>query len=81
MKKIYLALISLLMVFSLYAQNVKSVGLSDSDVKNWAKNLNPIVKELQSLGVWTNDSINASYPVIRILHFLCFRKWFTILYS
>ena len=60
MKKIFLALISLIMAFSLFAQNVKSVGLSDSDVKNWAKNLNPIVKELQALGVWTNDSINAS---------------------
>ena len=60
MKKIFSLVVSLLMVFSLYAQNVKSVGLSDSDVKNWAKNLNPIVKELQALGVWTNDSINAS---------------------
>lgn len=60
MKKIFLALISLIMAFSLYAQNSKPVGLSDSDVKNWAKNLNPIVKELQALGVWTNDSINAS---------------------
>ncbi|MBQ8385308.1 MAG: hypothetical protein IJX45_08760 [Spirochaetaceae bacterium] len=60
MKKIFSLVVSLLMAFSLYAQNVKSVGLSDSDVKNWAKNLNPIVKELQALGVWTNDSINAS---------------------
>lgn len=60
MKKIFSLVVSLLMIFSLYAQNVKSVGLSDSDVKNWAKNLNPIVKELQALGVWTNDSINAS---------------------
>ena len=60
MKKIFSLVVSLLMVFSLYAQNVKSVGLSDSDVKNWAKNLNPIVNELQTLGVWTNDSINAS---------------------
>ena len=48
MKKIFLALISLIMAFSLYAQNVKSVGLSDSDVKNWAKNLNPIVKGITS---------------------------------
>ena len=53
-EKNFSLVISLLMVFSLYAQNVKSVGLSDSDVKNWAKNLNPIVKELQALGVWTN---------------------------
>ncbi|MBQ4555954.1 MAG: hypothetical protein IJA53_12695 [Spirochaetaceae bacterium] len=60
MKKIFSLVVSLIMAFSLYAQNVKSVGLSDSDVKNWAKNLNPIVKELQVLGVWTNDSINAS---------------------
>ena len=60
MKKIFSLVVSLLMVFSLYAQNVKSVGLTDSDVKNWAKNLNPIVKEIQAIGVWTNDSINAS---------------------
>ena len=60
MKKIFSLVVSLIMAFSLYAQNVKSVGLSDSDVKNWAKNLNPIVKELQAIGVWTNDSINAS---------------------
>ena len=37
----------LLAVFSavLFAQNAKSVGVTDSDVKNWAKNLPTIVKE------------------------------------
>lgn len=60
MKKLFSLLLSLIMVFGLYAQNAKSAGITDSDVKNWAKNLNPIVRELQALGVWSNDSINAS---------------------
>ncbi len=60
MKKLFSFLVSLMMVSGLYAQNAKSAGITDSDVKNWAKNLTPIVKELQALGVWSNDSINAS---------------------
>ena len=60
MKKLFSLLLSLIMVFGLYAQNAKSADVTDSDVKNWAKNLNPIVRELQALGVWSNDSINAS---------------------
>lgn len=60
MKKLFSLLLSLIMVSGLYAQNAKSAGITDSDVKNWAKNLNPIVRELQALGVWSNDSINAS---------------------
>lgn len=60
MKKLFSLLLSLIMVSGLYAQNAKSAGITDSDVKNWAKNLNPIVSELQALGVWSNDSINAS---------------------
>ncbi len=60
MKKIFLALISLLMVFSLYAQNVKSVGLTDSDVKNWAKNCVSIQKEFEKIGIDTNDSFTVA---------------------
>lgn len=56
MKKIFLALISLIMAFSLYAQNSKPVGLSDSDVKNWAKNCVSIQKEFEKIGIDTNDS-------------------------
>ena len=60
MKKIFLALISLIMAFSLYAQNSKSVGLSDSDVKNWAKNCVSIQKEFEKIGIDTNDSFTVA---------------------
>jgi len=60
MKKIFLALISLIMTFSLFAQNVKSVGLSDSDVKNWAKNSVSIQKEFEKIGIDTNDSFTVA---------------------
>ena len=60
MKKIFLALISLIMAFSLYAQNVKSVGLTDSDVKNWAKNCVSIQKEFEKIGIDTNDSFTVA---------------------
>ena len=58
-KKIVFASLFIALTVSLFAEPA-STGLTDSDVKNWAKNLNTIVKELQALGVWTNDSINAS---------------------
>ena len=48
----------LLAVFSavLFAQNAKSVGVTDSDVKNWAKNLPTIVKEFDKIGIDPADS-------------------------
>ena len=48
----------LLAVFSavLFAQNAKSAGVTDSDVKNWAKNLPTIVKEFDKIGVDPADS-------------------------
>ena len=58
-KKIVIVGVFMALTASLFAEPA-STGLTDSDVKNWAKNLNTIVKELQALGVWTNDSINAS---------------------
>lgn len=60
MKKIFLALISLIMAFSMYAQNSKPVGLSDSDVKNWAKNCVSIQKEFEKIGIDTNDSFTVA---------------------
>ena len=52
-----------LMCFSLTAilfAEPASTGITDSDVKNWAKNLNSIASELNKLGVWNGDSINAT---------------------
>lgn len=60
MKKSFSLLISLLMVLSLYAQNAKSVGLSDSDVKNWAKNCVSIQKEFEKLGIDADDTFSAA---------------------
>lgn len=60
MKKLYTLLVSLLMVYGLHAQSAKSVGLSDSDVKNWAKNCVSIQKEFEKLGIDTNDSFTVS---------------------
>ena len=59
LKKISTILMCAVLVSALFAEPA-STGITDSDVKNWAKNLNPMVKELQALGVWTNDSINAT---------------------
>ena len=58
-KKIVIVGVFMALTASLFAEPA-SAGITDSDVKNWAKNLNPMVKELQALGVWTNDSINAT---------------------
>ncbi len=58
-KKIVIVGVFMALTVSLFAEPA-SAGITDSDVKNWAKNLNPMVKELQTLGVWTNDSINAT---------------------
>ena len=60
MKKIFSLVVSLLMVFSLYAQNVKSVGLTDSDVENWAKNSVSIQKEFEKIGIDTKDSFTVA---------------------
>ncbi len=63
MNKLLKRFVIFLMCFSLTASlfaEPASTGLTDSDVKNWAKNLNTIVKELQALGVWTDETINAT---------------------
>lgn len=59
LKKISTILMCAVLVSALFAEPA-STGVTDSDVKNWAKNLNSIAKELQALGVWSGDSINAT---------------------
>ena len=59
LKRFVVFLMCFTLVASLFAEPA-STGVTDSDVKNWAKNLNSIVKELQTLGVWSGDSINAT---------------------
>lgn len=58
-KRITAILMCAVLVSALFAEPA-STGITDSDVKNWAKNLNSIVKELQTVGVWSGDSINAT---------------------
>ena len=49
-----------LSVFTVLFAEPASTGLTDSDVKNWAKNLNSIVKDLNSIGAWSEESINVT---------------------
>ena len=58
-KRIVTLLMCAVLVSTLFAEPA-STGITDSDVKNWAKNLNSIASELNKLGAWTGDSINAS---------------------
>jgi hypothetical protein len=59
LKRFIIFLMCFTLVASLFAEPA-STGITDSDVKNWAKNLNSIASELNKLGVWTGDSINAT---------------------
>ena len=58
-KKLVTVTVCLSLAMSLFAEPA-STGITDSDVKNYAKNINSIAKELNALGAWTNDSINAT---------------------
>lgn len=55
MKKIIVLLTILVMVSSAFAQNPKSSGLTDNDVKNWAKNLKSIEREFDDAGISRDD--------------------------
>ncbi|MBO7638470.1 MAG: hypothetical protein J6S91_05790 [Treponema sp.] len=58
-KKMIAVLLCLSMGMVLFAEP-KSTGVTDSDVKNWAKNLNSIAGELSKMDVWDGETINAS---------------------
>jgi len=60
MKKLFCLFFSLLMITCLFAQNAKSTGLTDSDVKNFAKNLPKIKTELDKLNVQFEGSSGLS---------------------
>ena len=51
MKKLIAFVAAVFVSAMLFAQNVPSVNLKDSDVKNWAKNCVSIQKELDKLGI------------------------------
>ena len=58
-RKLVVLIVCMGLAVSLFAEPA-STGVTDSDVKNYAKNINSIAKELNALGAWTNDSINAT---------------------
>ena len=58
-RKLVTLIVCMGLAVSLFAEPA-STGITDSDVKNYAKNINSIAKELNALGAWSNDSINAT---------------------
>ncbi len=60
MKKLIVLLTILVMGSSAFAQNPKSSGLTDNDVKNWAKNLKSIEREFDDAGISRDDVKSAS---------------------
>lgn len=49
MKKLISILFAMLFTSVIFAQNVKSAGVTDSDVKNYAKNFNAISKAIEKV--------------------------------
>lgn len=60
MKKLLGLFISFIFSFSMYAQSAKSVGLTDSDVKNWSKNCVSIQKEFEKIGIDVEEELSVS---------------------
>ncbi|MBQ7159114.1 MAG: hypothetical protein IJS09_06810 [Treponema sp.] len=58
-KKTIGMILALFLAVFVYAEP-KSTGLTDSDVKNWAKNLNAIEKELDDAGLSSDGIVQAS---------------------
>ena len=56
MKKLTLIFAAIFICTCLFAQNAKSVGLTDSDVKSFCKNYSNIYTELQKVGVVVTDT-------------------------
>lgn len=54
-KKFILFTVCFSLAVALFAEP-KSTGITDGDVKNYAKNFNTIQKELDKLGVLTDDN-------------------------
>ena len=60
MKKIFILCVMIILTAAVFAQNAKSVGLTDNDVKNWAKNCVTIQKEFKKIGVDENTTFSSS---------------------
>ena len=60
MKKLLILFTLITMVSSAFAQNPKSTGLTDSDVKSWAKNLKSIERDFDDAGISRDDVKSAS---------------------
>ena len=59
LKRFVIFLMCFSLVASLFAETA-STGVTDSDVKNWTKNIIPMMGELNELGVWDGESISAT---------------------
>lgn len=60
MKKLLLAFTALSLASTAFAQNAKSAGITDADVKNWAKNLKQIDREFSDADISRDDIASAS---------------------
>ena len=60
MKKLLFALIASSLATTTFAQNAKSAGITDGDVKNWAKNLKAIERDLDEASLSRDDVASAS---------------------
>ena len=59
MKKLCIILIAFAICFAVFAQNAKSTGLTDSDVKAFCKNYGEIQTELRKTGIELDDTSTA----------------------
>lgn len=60
MKKLLFAFTAFAVASTAFAQNAKSTGITDGDVKNWAKNLKAIEIDFDSAGISRDDIAGAS---------------------
>lgn len=60
MKKLLFAFTAFAVASTAFAQNAKSAGITDGDVKNWAKNLKAIEIDFDNAGISRDDIASAS---------------------
>ena len=60
MKKLLFAFTAFAVASTAFAQNAKSAGITDADVKNWAKNLKQIDREFSDADISRDDIASAS---------------------
>ena len=60
MKKLLFAFTAFAVASTAFAQNAKSTGITDSDVKHWAKNLKAIEVDFDNAGLSRDDIASAN---------------------